>query len=109
MGESFRIRVQDLQVSNIVNKEMIDLSKFLIQENIFITTQNNLLGISCAENELLFIENQKFTCNTDIIWTNSSDDIFSAKGTISRSTISSFYQESKLNLELAEENEFEIS
>ena len=39
VGESFRIRVQDLQVSNIVNKEMIDLSKFLIQENIFITTQ----------------------------------------------------------------------
>ena len=84
---------------------MIDLSKFLIQENIFITTQNNLLGISCAENELLFIGNQKFTCNTDIIWTNSSNDIFSAKGTISRSTISNFYQQSKLNLEL--ENEFE--
>ena len=105
VGKSFRIRVQDLQVSTIVNKEMIDLSEFLIQDNIFITTQNNLLGISCAEHELLFIENQKFTCNTDIIWTNSSNDIFSAKGTISRSTISSFYQQSKLNLELAEDNE----
>ena len=33
--------------------------------------------------------------------------VSSAKGTISRSTISKFYQESKLNLQLQEENEFE--
>ena len=107
VGEEYRIRVQDLQIANIVNKEMVDLSTFLIQNNIFITTQNELLGISCAENELLFIKNQKFTCNKEIIWTNSSEDIFCAKGTILRSTISSFYQESKLNLQLEEENEFE--
>ena len=34
-------------------------------------------------------------------------DIFSAKGTISRSAISKFYQESKLNLQLQEESEFD--
>ena len=40
------------------------------------------------------------------MWTNSSNDIFSARGTISRSTISSFYQQSKLNLDLAEDDQF---
>ena len=107
VGGEYKIRVQDLQIADIVNKQMVDLSTFLIQNNIFVTTNNGRLGISCAEKELLFIKNQKFTCNKDIIWTNSSEDIFSAKGTISRSTISKFYQESKLNLQLEEENEFE--
>ena len=63
VGGEYKIRVQDLQIADIVNKQMIDLSTFLIQNNIFVTTHNELLGISCAENELLFIKNQTFTCN----------------------------------------------
>ena len=85
----------------------MDLSTFLIQDNIFVTTNNGQLGITCLNKELLFIKNHKFACNKEIIWTDISEDIFSAKGTISRSAISKFYQESKLNLQLQEESEFD--
>ena len=78
VGDGLKIKVQDLGVSTIVNREMIDLSEFLIQDNIFITAQNNRLGISCAEDELVFVGNQKVKCSRDIVWTNSSNDIFSA-------------------------------
>ena len=106
VGDGLKIRIQDLGVATIVNKEMIDLSGFLIQDNIFITAKNNLLGISCVEDELVFVGNQKVKCSRDMVWTNSSNDIFSARGTISRSTLSSFYQQSKLNLDLAEDDQF---
>ena len=65
------------------------------------------MGITCLDKELLFIKNHKFACNKEIIWTDISEDIYSAKGTISRTAISRFYQESKLNLQLQEENEFD--
>ena len=58
------------------------------------------------DKELLFIKNLKFSCDKEIIWSDIAEDIYSAKGTISRTAISRFYQESKLNLQLQEENEF---
>ena len=107
VGDGLKIKVQDLGVATIVNREMVDLSEFLIQDNIFVTAQNNRLGISCAEDELVFVGNEKVKCSRDIVWTDSSNDIFSARGTISRSTISRFYQQSKLNLEMAEDDQFD--
>ena len=107
VGGEYKIKIQDLQKAEVVNKDLMDLSRFLIQENIFVTTKNGQLGISCLNKELLFIKNRKFACNKEIIWTDISEDIYSAKGTISRSAISRFYQESKLNLQLQEENEFD--
>ena len=107
VGGEYKIKVQDLQKAEVVNRDLMDLSTFLIQDNIFVTTNNGQLGITCLDKELLFIKNHKFACNKEIIWTDISEDIYSAKGTISRTAISRFYQESKLNLQLQEENEFD--
>ena len=107
VGDGLKIRIQDLGVAPIVNKEMVDLSEFLIQDNIFITAKNNLLGISCEKDELVFVGSQKVKCGRNVVWTNSSNDIFSARGTISRSTISNFYQQSKLNLDLIEDDQLD--
>ena len=65
------------------------------------------MGISCGKDELVFVGSQKVKCGRNVVWTNSSNDIFSARGTISRSTISNFYQQSKLNLDLIEDDQLD--
>ena len=106
VGGDYKIKIEDLIKPEVVNKDLMDLSSFLIQDNIFVTTNNGKLGITCLDKELLFIKNLKFSCDKEIIWSDIAEDIYSAKGTISRTAISRFYQESKLNLQLQEENEF---
>ena len=105
VSPDYKIKMEDLIKPEVVNKDLMDLSSFLIQENIFVTTNDQKLGITCLNKELLFIKNLKFSCDKEIIWSNIEDDIHSAKGTISRSAISRFYQDSKLNLQLHEESE----
>ena len=105
ISPDYKIKIEDLIKPEVVNKDLMDLSPFLIQGNIFVTTNDQKLGITCLNKELLFIKNLKFSCDKEIIWSDIGEDIHSAKGTVSRTAISRFYQESKLNLQVQEESE----
>ena len=105
ISPDYKIKIEDLIKPEVVNKDLMDLSSFLIQDNIFVTTNDQKLGITCLNKELLFIKNLKFSCDKEIIWSDIGEDIHSAKGTVSRTAISRFYQESKLNLQLQEDSE----
>ena len=52
VGGEYKIKVQDLQKTEVVNRDLMDLSTFLIQDNNFVTTNNGQLGITCLDKEL---------------------------------------------------------
>ena len=85
---------------------MKSIADYFIHDNIFITVKDKLLGFSCLKDELLFVGSAKVKCTSEIFWTkNDTDDIFSARGIISRATISNLYQKSKAKLVISNENE----
>ena len=85
---------------------MKSIADYFIHDNIFITVKDKLLGFSCLKDELLFVGSGKVKCTSEIFWTkNDTDDIFSARGIISRATISNLYQKSKAKLVISKDNE----
>lgn len=106
VGDGLKIKQKDLETKSIVNTEMKSIADYLIHDNIFITVKDKLLGFSCLKDELLFVGSGKVKCTSKIFWTkNDTDDIFSARGIISRATISNLYQKSKAKLIISNENE----